>query len=526
MFIIPAVFSAQLKKIHTQLTDQLTANAAAAQAKVKNEHLLLNAADEWVAAKSLKRPHAAAPRPNSPMFNAAAQKPIFPAKPWMQQRWSGVRVGPLNPNLGSLQNVHTVATRHPTHPTRPYTGHPLHPHQETSPEYWVPSGTGEQSTRLEPTQNNWFTVRSAEPMEQTTHNHQSLPSTNTCTYTFMRYNAGSITSPGFPGKYANGDCIIYNLVASQTNFMEKGKVKLVFNVFETERNFDFVSIYAGNSADERNLLIRLSGVHQSIAPIYAPSNIVTVKFTADQGMTAKGFSANFVTYTDDQMHGNFDLNGFVGVLTSPDYPAPVPMQPKDVFYHIKSPILGPIQLQIKNFYLSPEDSVTVYDGFYRRPSEPHGHEQGNNLRSIKLTGELKNLWMTNVVGKNNTMTVRIQVGNGLGIPSWKFRAFFAQAISPKQEQEHEHNSPSNERLWTSIFVITGAAIALTLAMCCVVHKCFGRRSAVRRMRQNRQASISIVQQGINHANSGHYGRNLPLNAPEMYPKLDKVPILG
>ncbi|KAI8478628.1 CUB and sushi domain-containing protein 3 [Branchiostoma belcheri] len=91
--------------------------------------------------------------------------------------------------------------------------------------------------------------------------------------------SGTITSPGYPVGYGNNENCVYTISAPSGNY-----IRLDFQAFGLEQNFDFLKILEGGTETQR-----YSG--QSLPPTYISStNTVQLRFTSDASVTGQGFS--------------------------------------------------------------------------------------------------------------------------------------------------------------------------------------------------------------------------------------------
>jgi hypothetical protein len=108
-------------------------------------------------------------------------------------------------------------------------------------------------------------------------------STTTCNAKF--YDAG-----GFSGAYANNETFTYTFTPASGN-----NLKVVFNSFSTEPNFDFLSIYDGPTTASP-LIGTFSGTQIAAGQAYyssaANGGSLTFRFTSDFSETSTGWDAN------------------------------------------------------------------------------------------------------------------------------------------------------------------------------------------------------------------------------------------
>ncbi|XP_078494028.1 scavenger receptor cysteine-rich domain-containing protein DMBT1-like [Ciona intestinalis] len=123
-----------------------------------------------------------------------------------------------------------------------------------------------------------------------------------------------ITSPGYPNNYPNNADCTWTITAN-----DGMGIKFDLHTFETERNFDYLTI----SSDDRQLA-RLSGSHSNKTYI-ASENSVIIRFTSDRSVTRSGFNVTFIEYmpvptTASSCGFNAVATSVSQPITSPNYP--------------------------------------------------------------------------------------------------------------------------------------------------------------------------------------------------------------
>ncbi|KAF1764480.1 hypothetical protein GCK72_004428 [Caenorhabditis remanei] len=115
------------------------------------------------------------------------------------------------------------------------------------------------------------------------------PSDTTPTCTSFLMSPGTFSSPGYPGNYTNNLNCAFTLAT-----LGAYRIRLSFNSFVTENNYDKVRIYDGDSADSQ-FMAQLTGAQNS--PLYYEStgNMMYVTFTTDGSVVMQGFTANFLS---------------------------------------------------------------------------------------------------------------------------------------------------------------------------------------------------------------------------------------
>ena len=101
----------------------------------------------------------------------------------------------------------------------------------------------------------------------------------TCTGTYDNVESSYITSPNYPQKYETLDECSWTI-----NVIDEKTVALSFTHFDTEANYDTLSIYSHTGS----LLEKLSG-NSIPSEIVVPEKTMYLKFFSDKIGTRKGF---------------------------------------------------------------------------------------------------------------------------------------------------------------------------------------------------------------------------------------------
>ena len=112
-----------------------------------------------------------------------------------------------------------------------------------------------------------------------------------------------LLSPGYPENYPRNILQKYHLKAKR-GF----KIRLIFNYFHLEKNFDFVRIYDGHNSSSPTMA-HLTGIIDVPYILSSSGNEVLFVFFSDYVITKRGFK---VTY--QQVH-EFEQNGKWNVAT-------------------------------------------------------------------------------------------------------------------------------------------------------------------------------------------------------------------
>ncbi|XP_078661576.1 polycystin-1-like protein 2 [Branchiostoma floridae x Branchiostoma belcheri] len=121
-----------------------------------------------------------------------------------------------------------------------------------------------------------------------------LPGVSGCGGTLTAPSGGPVTSPNYPANYGNSlNCEwLITVPAGST-------IRLTFDSFDVEQDYDFLRIYDGDSASAA-VLQELTGP-QSVSPIVSTSNVMFLRFTSDNSEARQGFNFSYTsnnTYVD------------------------------------------------------------------------------------------------------------------------------------------------------------------------------------------------------------------------------------
>eukprot|EP00058_Branchiostoma_floridae_P008085 XP_002593573.1 hypothetical protein BRAFLDRAFT_125152 [Branchiostoma floridae] len=106
-------------------------------------------------------------------------------------------------------------------------------------------------------------------------------------------SGGPFASPNYPSNYGNNEICEWSITAPTGS-----TIRLTFDEFDVELNYDFLYIYDGSS-DSAPQLQRLTG-SQGVDPITSTSNMVFLRFTSDQSVTAHGFQFSYTSIITGQ----------------------------------------------------------------------------------------------------------------------------------------------------------------------------------------------------------------------------------
>ncbi|XP_019613468.1 PREDICTED: dorsal-ventral patterning tolloid-like protein 1, partial [Branchiostoma belcheri] len=100
-------------------------------------------------------------------------------------------------------------------------------------------------------------------------------------------SGGPVTSPNYPSNYGRKENCEWSITVPEGSI-----IILTFDSFDTERNYDFLSIYDGAS-DNAAEIKRLTGDQSQIIPIISTSNTMFLRFTSDLWVSRQGFQFNY-----------------------------------------------------------------------------------------------------------------------------------------------------------------------------------------------------------------------------------------
>ncbi|XP_019628637.1 PREDICTED: tolloid-like protein 2, partial [Branchiostoma belcheri] len=137
----------------------------------------------------------------------------------------------------------------------------------------------------------------------------ALTSATGCGGSLTASSGGPVTSPNYPGNYGNNENCEWSITAPEGSI-----IRLTFDSFNTEDDYDFLIIYDGAS-DNAAEIERLTGYRSQISPIISTSNTLFLRFTSDRSVSRQGFQFNYTSSTAGQCwdpgvpaNGNRDNN--------------------------------------------------------------------------------------------------------------------------------------------------------------------------------------------------------------------------
>ncbi|XP_035658087.1 LOW QUALITY PROTEIN: deleted in malignant brain tumors 1 protein-like [Branchiostoma floridae] len=174
-----------------------------------------------------------------------------------------------------------------------------------------------------------------------------------CRSTLTAPPGGTVTSPNYPNDYDNDVTCVWKIIVA-----EGMMVRLTFDSFHLDDDGDYVEIYDGSSDSASELLISLKG-QMSVNDITSTSNMMFVRFTSDEAVTAPGFQFSYIDTA-------FEWGGTLtappgGTVTSPNYPNDYG---NDVTYEWTITVTeeSMVLLTIESFHLEDGfDFLTIYD---------------------------------------------------------------------------------------------------------------------------------------------------------------------
>ncbi|XP_066263198.1 cubilin-like [Branchiostoma lanceolatum] len=207
---------------------------------------------------------------------------------------------------------------------------------------------------------------------------------------FIFSYTGNETSPNYPNDYGNEENCDWTITVPEGNI-----VRLKFDSFVTEVDFDFLFVYDGDS-DTAAPLQRLTG---DMSAVYVPTITSTstqmfVRFTSDESVTAQGFQ---FSYIESARCGGSLTAPPEGYVKSPNYPM-VYGNNENCEWTITVPEGNTVRLTFHSFQLENADSLTIYDkdGYVTSPNYPKNY--GNN----------ENCGWTITVPEGNTVSLTVE----------------------------------------------------------------------------------------------------------------------
>ncbi|XP_035660155.1 CUB and sushi domain-containing protein 2-like [Branchiostoma floridae] len=120
--------------------------------------------------------------------------------------------------------------------------------------------------------------------------YEEEPSTPDCGENLFAPSGGPVTSPNYPSNYGNNENCEWSITVPEGSI-----IRLMFDSFNIEHSYDFLTIYDGAN-DSAPQLQRLTG-QQPVSPITSTSNMMFFRFTSDRSETRQGFQFSYISST-------------------------------------------------------------------------------------------------------------------------------------------------------------------------------------------------------------------------------------
>ncbi|KAI8493120.1 CUB and sushi domain-containing protein 3 [Branchiostoma belcheri] len=140
----------------------------------------------------------------------------------------------------------------------------------------------------------------------------ATPTCRVCGGDLTAPSGGPVTSPNYPSNYGDNENCEWTITVPEGSI-----IRLTFDSFHTEDDYDFLTIYDGAS-DNAAEIERLTGDQWNIIPIISTSNTMFLRLTSDERFSRQhreGFQFSYTSRTADQCwdpavpaNGNRDNN--------------------------------------------------------------------------------------------------------------------------------------------------------------------------------------------------------------------------
>ncbi|XP_066263259.1 cubilin-like [Branchiostoma lanceolatum] len=199
---------------------------------------------------------------------------------------------------------------------------------------------------------------------------------------------GIVTSPNYPNDYGNEENCDWTLTVPEGNI-----VRLTFDSFVTEVDYDFLFVYDGDS-DTAAQLQRLTGELPGY-PIISTSHEMFVRFTSDGWGTRQGFQFTVTEAYSPRCGGNLAVPP-EGTVSYPGHYSTY----ATCEWTITAPEGSYVRLTFASFHFKDtDDSLTIYDG---------NSSSGRFIMFSSLTGDMS---VYPVTSTSNQMFVRLTTSN-------------------------------------------------------------------------------------------------------------------
>ncbi|XP_066263204.1 cubilin-like [Branchiostoma lanceolatum] len=282
---------------------------------------------------------------------------------------------------------------------------------DSSSRIWLRSLTGEVSVDPINSTSNQMFLRFSSDESVTAQgfqfNYRATPTSGTgCGGNLTAPPVGNVTSPNYPNDYGNEENCDWTITVPEGNI-----VRLTFDSFVTEVDFDFLFVYDGDSdtaAPLQRLTGGMSAVH--VPPITSTSSQMFVRFTSDESVTAQGFQFSYIAIpTSATGCGGNLMAPPVGIVKSPNYPDDYDNE-ENCDWTITVPEGNIVRLTFDSFVTEADfDFLFVYDG-----------DSDTAALLQRLTGNMSAVYVPTITSTSTQMFVRLTSDESVTAQGFQF----------------------------------------------------------------------------------------------------------
>ncbi|XP_066263249.1 cubilin-like [Branchiostoma lanceolatum] len=213
---------------------------------------------------------------------------------------------------------------------------------------------------------------------------------------------GNVTSPNYPNDYGNEENCDWTITVPEGNI-----VRLTFDSFVTEVDYDFLFVYDGDG-DTAAPLQRLTGDRSSVyvPTVTSTSTQMFVRFTSDESITAQGLQFSYIAKPG--CGGNLTAPP-VGIVTSPNFPNDYDNE-ENCDWTITVTEGNKVRLILDSFVTEVDfDILSVYDG---------NSDTAAPLQ--RLTGDMSVVYVPTITSTSTQMFVRFTSDESVTAQGFQF----------------------------------------------------------------------------------------------------------
>ncbi|CAD6196234.1 unnamed protein product [Caenorhabditis auriculariae] len=184
----------------------------------------------------------------------------------------------------------------------------------------------------------------------------NCPGSHTSCLTYEKGESGKISSPNYPNSYEpNLNC--RHVIEGPINT----RIELTLEHFESEQNFDILSIFDGGPAENSTIVMeQLSGSIETPKTLISSTNMMILRFRSDSHMNARGFHATWRS-VPFSCGGILTAQAYGQTFSSPSYPKSF-ANGAECVWTIQTNPGQVVTVSVDDFSLAADDKLVFYDG--------------------------------------------------------------------------------------------------------------------------------------------------------------------